>query len=107
MFQPNQYGRSGWFPLPADRAVCFYCKQPLAKLHGLNQNRPQDRQPTVQGGFLFGVGPYCLFCLERAWTDPDFMKRWGSSEYSASRWDLDADFRPRFPSVQEQMKRLS
>ncbi len=89
-FQPHwRRGGTGWFPIPD--ANCLYCKDRLSKLHGFNQNR--EGPPTVMGLFLFGAGPWCVHCGTKAWTDKDFFKRSGANEYSASRFDLGADFR--------------
>ena len=76
------------------RAVCMDCKEPLAKKHGLNKNRAGE-PPTVMAWFLFDVGPRCIWCHQKAWTDSEYQKRTGSREYSAKRWDLDWDFRPK------------
>ena len=83
-FSPNGRGKSGMFIFPA-AAECFFCHEKLAKRHGINQNR-MDEQPTVMGWILFDVGPYCLWCATRAWTDPDLMRRSGSNDYHARRW---------------------
>lgn len=87
-FSPHwdRNAKTGMYVLPA-HAICMHCKEPLSKRHGLNQNRP-DQAPSVYGWFLFGVGPLCLWCATKFWTDPDFFKRSGSNEYHASNWDL-------------------
>jgi hypothetical protein len=88
--QPNYRGAWGWFPVDADRAVCLTCKEPLRKKHGMNQNRDDK---TVMACFLADIGPYCIHDALRAWQDIEFLRRSGSSEYSARRWDLNRDFR--------------
>lgn len=85
-------GAVGMYPIRAD-ALCISCKERLAKKHGLNQNR--DGEPTVMGWFVGGTGPRCIWCHQQAWQDREFWARTGSSEYSARRWDLERDFRPK------------
>jgi hypothetical protein len=85
-FQPHwKQGKTGMFILPA-HAVCMHCKEPLSKRHGLNQNR--EGPATVCGWFLFAVGPLCLWCTQRFWTDKEWWTRSGSSEYHSGNWDL-------------------
>ena len=87
-FSPHwdRTAKTGMFVLPAARAVCMHCKEPLSKRHGLNQNR--EGVATVMGWFLFGVGPLCLWDATKFWTDPEFFRRSGSNECHASNWDL-------------------
>ncbi len=82
---------TGWFPVPADKAYCLYCHEPLRKLHGVNQTNKNE----VMGLFLFGTGVWCIHCGVKAWTDPDFFRRSGSNAYSSRHWDLERGFRPR------------
>ena len=89
----NYKGAVGQFPIDA-RAICINCKEKLSKKHGLNRNRP-DQPPTVMGWFLGDTGTRCLWCHKEAWTDSEFWKRTGSSEYRAGRFDLNWDFRPK------------
>jgi hypothetical protein len=87
-FQPGwKQGKTGMFIIPADRAICMHCKEPLRKRHGINQNRPGET-PSVCAWFLFGVGPLCLWDATKVWTDPDFFRRSGNNEYHANNWDL-------------------
>lgn len=98
-------GQTGWFPIPAGKASCLYCHEPLKKLHGLNRNR-DEREPTVMGLFLFGAGPWCIHCGTKAWTDPDFWTRSGANEYAASNWDLNRDFRAKMPSAEDDFRKV-
>lgn len=95
----------GWYPLPA-KVKCTHCREELWKRHGVNRNRDDRDGPTVQGLFLFGVGPFCIHCGLKAWNDPDFFNRSGHSDYLASHHDLMRDFRPKLPSIQDELKKL-
>lgn len=89
----NARGAVGMFPIH-ELAVCISCKELLKKKHGLNQAR-DGQPPSVMGWFLGDTGPRCMWCHKEAWTDSEFWKRTGSSEYHAGRFDLDWDFRPK------------
>lgn len=87
----HDYGATGMFPFPADKAKCVYCREWLRKRHGLNRDMQGRELQTVMGWSLFGVAPYCVHCATKMWTDPDFFKRTGHSEHNALRWGLRGD----------------
>jgi hypothetical protein len=104
-FQPNwRYNATGLFPFDA-RLKCTDCHEPFVKRHGVRVS-PTDEKPMAMAWVLFGTGPRCYWCHLKAWNDPDFMTRSGSNEYAARNHDLNYDFRPRFPSIADELKKL-
>jgi hypothetical protein len=107
-------GETGWFPIPCDgRERCLYCKGDLKKLHGLNRDgngglyKDQRNRPYVMAFFAFGAGPYCWWCATKeAWENPNFFQQSGSNEYHSRNFDTEATLRPRFPSIEEELKKL-
>lgn len=76
------------YPLPIDRyPKCIHCKELLVKRHSINGNRPAEAK-SVMGWFSFGVGPFCIYCQTKAWTDREFFERSGHSDYHWSKWNL-------------------
>lgn len=113
-FTPSwQTGQTGWYPIKSKMGRCLYCKGELSKLHGLNRDgnggiaKDHDNDTMVMAFFAFGAGPYCLHCaVKEAWRNKDFFQQSGNSEYHSSRYDLGASYRLKFPSIQDELKKL-